>query len=110
MASLSGYRLMWMMVLFDLPVILPEERKRASRFRLFLLDQGFDMVQFSVYSRFAASRERADALTRRIAQAVTQDGKVDILFFTDRQYQQIVSFRGKKPSPMPERPVQLALF
>src|SRR5690606_17027170 len=49
MPKLSGYRLMWMMAMFDLPVLTKPERKRAADFRKFLLDQGFEMVQFSVY-------------------------------------------------------------
>lgn len=110
MAALSGYRLMWIMALFDLPVVSKPERKRATAFRNFLLDQGFEMVQFSVYARFAAGRERAEAMTRRIGAAAPQDGKVDILYFTDKQYEQIVSFRGKTADPKPERAQQLALF
>lgn len=110
MQALSGYRLMWVMALFDLPVVTPEERKRATGFRNFLLDQGFEMVQFSVYSRFAPGRERAEAIARRIGAAVPEDGKVDVLFFTDKQYEQIVSYRGKPGSGMSEKPRQLALF
>ena len=49
---LSGYRLMWMIVMFDLPVVLKEERKAATAFRNSLLDMGFEMSQFSVYARF----------------------------------------------------------
>ena len=110
MAALSGYRLMWVMALFDLPVVTKPERKRATAFRNFLLDQGFEMVQFSVYARFAAGRERAETLTRKIGAAVPSDGKVDILYFTDKQYEQIVSFRGKSAGPKPKRHEQLALF
>lgn len=110
MQQLSGYRLMWVMVMFDLPVVTKAERKRATGFRNFLLDQGFEMVQFSVYSRFAPGRERAEAITRKIGTAVPKDGKVDVLFFTDKQYEQIVSFRGKPSGPMPKKPEQLALF
>lgn len=108
MSKLSGYRLMWVMALFDLPVVTPAERKRATQFRNFLLDQGFEMMQFSVYARLA--RERAEAIARKIGAAVPQEGKVDILFFTDKQYQQIVSYRGKAAPPGPGRPEQLALF
>lgn len=110
MPALSGYRLMWVMALFDLPVVSKPERKRATAFRNFLLDQGFEMVQFSVYARFAPGRERAEALTRKIGAAVPPDGKVDVLYFTDKQYEQIVSFRGKTAGPRPVRPTQLALF
>ena len=110
MPKLSGYRLMWVMAMFDLPVLTKPERKRATGFRNFLLDQGFEMVQFSVYARFAPSRERADTLVKRIGRATPQDGKVDVLLFTDKQYEQIVSFRGKPGGPMPKKPEQLALF
>lgn len=54
---LSGYRLMWMMVLFDLPVLEKEERKEASDFRKFLLDEGFTMSQFSVYLKLLSGKE-----------------------------------------------------
>ncbi len=50
--QLSGYRIMWVWVLFDLPVGTKAERKRATRFRNDLLDLGFEMVQFSVVSQF----------------------------------------------------------
>ena len=41
MTYLSGYRLMWIMVLFDLPVITEKERKKATKFRNFLMDNSF---------------------------------------------------------------------
>lgn len=59
-AALTGYRLMWVMVIFDLPVGTKTERRAATRFRHFLLDQGFMMSQFSVYMRASAA-----ARTRR---------------------------------------------
>ena len=52
-----------MMVLFDLPVMTKKERKAATDFRKFLLDQGFEMAQYSVYMRFCAGKERR-TLTR----------------------------------------------
>ena len=49
--ELNRYELMWMMVLFDLPVIEKKERKAATDFRNFLLDNGFSMVQYSIYTK-----------------------------------------------------------
>lgn len=43
---------MWMVVMFDLPVVEKAERKAATEFRNALLDMGFEMSQFSVYMRF----------------------------------------------------------
>jgi CRISPR-associated protein Cas2 len=107
---LSGYRIMWVMAVFDLPVLTKAERKRATKFREFLLDEGFTMMQFSVYIRFTGGKEQALAITNRIGKKVPKNGKVDVLFFTDKQYQNIFSFRGQGDEPKPERPDQLALF
>ena len=101
---------MWVMVVFDLPVLTKLERKKANRFRMDLLDEGFTMMQLSVYLRFTAGKEQALALTERVGRKVPRDGKVDVLFFTDKQYQNIHSFRGKCNAPRPDKPGQLALF
>ena len=45
----SPYRMGWIMAMFDLPVLLEEERKEATRFRNALLDDGFIMIQYSVF-------------------------------------------------------------
>ncbi len=87
MTHLSAYRIMWIMALFDLPVVTKPERKRATAFRNFLLDQGFEMVQFSVYARFTISKEKAEVITRKVGKAVPASGKVDIFVF----YRQAIS-------------------
>jgi CRISPR-associated protein Cas2 len=109
-SSLSGYRLMWMMVLFDLPVLTKKERKAATRFRNFLLDEGFEMSQFSVYLRFCAGKEQADMFTRHVERNVPETGKVHIVYFTDRQYENIVCFDGRKREQPRRNPEQFALF
>lgn len=108
--ALSGYRLMWMMVLFDLPVATRKERKAATKFRKFLLDQGFEMSQFSVYLRFCAGKEQTETYTKRIEKNVPETGKVHILCFTDRQYETIICFDGRKREPTRRNPQQYALF
>ena len=107
---LSGYRLMWMMALFDLPVDDPQRRKAATDFRNGLLDLGFQMTQFSVYMKYLTGKEQAETLTRRIAAVVPEYGDVKILCFTDKQYENLVSFRGRKREAAPQNPGQLALF
>ncbi len=109
-SQLSGYRILWIMALFDLPVMTKPERKRATAFRSFLLDEGFSMMQFSCYVRFTAGKEQADAITRRIGRTVPKDGKVEVLCFTDTQYGNIKSFRGNRTEPRPQKPDQLTLF
>src|SRR5262245_43545936 len=108
--ALSGYRIMWVMALFDLPVLTKEERSSATKFREFLLDQGFIMMQLSCYIKFTAGKEQADALSVKIGGEVPRGGKVDILFFTDAQYGNIKSYRSKGQTSRPTKPDQLQLF
>jgi CRISPR-associated protein Cas2 len=109
-SQLSAYRIMWLFVVFDLPVLTKPERKRATRFRQDLLDEGFSMMQFSVYLRFTGGKEQVEGLTRRIGRRVPKDGKVDFLTITDQQYAAMTSFRGGGRSEKPSKPTQLALF
>jgi CRISPR-associated protein Cas2 len=108
--ALSGYRIMWMFVLFDLPVGTKRERKAATGFRKALLDLGFEMSQFSVYLKFCAGKEQVEALTRRVEAAMPDSGKVHVVAITDKQYENIRTYRGRKREPGPRTPDQLALF
>jgi len=101
---------MWMMVLFDLPVTEPAERKAATKFRHFLLDQGFEMAQFSVYVRYTSGKEAVEAMTQKVETSLPPNGKVDILQFTDKQYENIVSFRGGGRGARNKNPEQFVLF
>ena len=108
--ALSGYRVMWVMALFDLPVLTKQERSRATKFREYLLDQGFVMMQLSCYIRFTASKEQAEALAAKVGAEVPPGGKVDVLFFTDAQYGNIKSYRSAGQTSRPAKPDQLQLF
>lgn len=108
--QLSGYRIMWLMVLFDLPVTDTEKRRAYSRFRNALLDHGFEQAQYSVYLRHTSGKEAVSALLKELERVVPEGGKVDILQFTDKQYENIVSFRGKADKSNPKNPEQFLLF
>jgi len=110
MTILTGYRLMWMMVMFDLPVTTDLQRKAATGFREKLLDDGFEMAQFSVYTRLCSGKEQADTHVRRVEGEVPEGGKVDILFFTDKQFERMISFTsGKRRGPR-KNPDQLVML
>ena len=109
-AHLSGYRLMWIFVMFDLPVGTKQQSREATRFREFLLDQGFEMSQFSVYARFCNGRESYESHLRRIERNLPEKGEVHVLTFTDRQYENIVRFSSQRRKRPRRSPDQLALF
>ena len=96
MERLNGYRLMWLLVMFDLPTGTAYERKAASDFRNNLLDMGFEMVQFSVYAKFCGGEPRKNAILSKVESELPEDGKVDILTFTDNQYKKIVRFEKRR--------------
>ena len=96
--------------MFDLPVLSPQERKRATEFRNYLLDEGFTMSQYSVYWRFVGNREKTNAMAKRISKKVPLHGKVSILCFTDKQFGTIQTFYNARPEDLPDKPEQLMLF
>ena len=98
------------MVLFDLPVGTKRERKAATKFREFLLDEGFGMCQYSVYMRFCAGKEQTEAYIRRISASLPESGAVQVLCFTDKQYEKIISFRGRRREPNRKNSEQFVLF
>jgi len=100
---------MWMVVMFDLPTIDAEDRKKANRFRKFLKDHGFEMSQLSVYFKFIGVRENARKLVKIIKEN-TPRGRVSILFFTDKQFSEIVSIHNNRIEKMTQAPEQLLLF
>jgi CRISPR-associated protein Cas2 len=101
---------MWMLVMFDLPVVRKDERKAASAFRKKLLDEGFEMAQFSVYIRFCVSQAQADTYCKKVEASLPEGGKVNVLTFTDKQYERIVTFLGKAKQPPNKTPDQFDLF
>lgn len=107
--TLNRYELMWMLVLFDLPVVDKKDRKAATDFRNFLLDNGFSMVQFSIYTKLFSGKDACEKYYRLITKNLPSEGKVDILTITDRQYGNIISYdAGTKIQK--KQPEQLLLF
>lgn len=77
---------MRLFVFFDLPVSKKEQRKIASKFRKELVNEGFVMLQFSVYCRVCRGQDIVDREIRRIQQILPPEGNVRVLQVTDKQY------------------------
>ena len=107
---LSPYRIMWLFVMFDLPTGTKKERDHATRLRKRLLDMGFEMSQFSIYLKYCASTEKAEAISSQIQGILPPNGKVDILTITDKQFANIKRFHAKKPIKNAAKPSQLHMF
>ena len=81
--------------MFDLPVMTAEERKAATRFRQQLLDDGYSMINFSVYARPCVDWQRMRKHAERLQSFVPEGGNVRSFFITDRQWLDAVLVIGK---------------
>lgn len=103
-------RFVWLFVLFDLPVGTKAERRAASKFRLLLKDDGFLMLQFSVYARVCRGDDGAGVHVRRVQNGLPSRGSVRALQVTDRQYghmKLLLGTAGKNERVAPQQMVLL---
>jgi CRISPR-associated protein Cas2 len=108
--TFGGLNSVWVIVLFDLPTETADDRKNYAFFRKKLLDDGFAMMQYSVYMRHSASDENAAVHVRRVKSWLPPDGEVRIIKITDKQFGRIEVFYGKKRKKIEAAPTQLSLF
>jgi CRISPR-associated protein Cas2 len=101
---------MWVIVLFDLPTDTKKARKQYTVFRKNLLEDGFKMMQYSVYTRHSSSEENAQVHISRVKSALPPDGEVRILKLTDKQFGKIEVFFGRTRKTIEKAPKQLRFF
>jgi CRISPR-associated protein Cas2 len=101
---------MWLFAMFDLPMDKPELRHEYAKFRRGLLKQGFTMLQFSVYAHYAASEESDETLRKKVQAALPAHGQVRLISVTDRQFEKMEIYIGKKRRRVEDPPQQMMLF
>ena len=84
----------WIMAMFDLPVLTDKQKRVASRFRMDLLDDGYLMIQWSVYARPCVSYEQMDTHIARVKGMTPESGNVRLMFITDEQWGRSVTLIG----------------
>ena len=92
MDRFSEYRIMWVLVLFDLPTETKKDKKAYAEFRKNLQKDGFTMFQFSIYVRHCASCENAEVHIKRVKSFLPDYGSVGIMCITDKQFGNIALF------------------
>jgi len=90
----SPFSMGWILAMFDLPVMTDTERKVASRFRNDLRENGFLMIQFSVYARPCVNFEQLDKQIQIIKRLVPVAGNVRLMYLTDQQWAKSVTVIG----------------
>lgn len=103
-------RFVWIFVFFDLPVGTKSDRRNATRFRKFLKDDGFMMLQWSVYARVCRGEDGAGKHVTRVTKNLPPRGSVRTLQVTDRQYARMKLLLGEATFSEKKAPDQLVLL
>lgn len=82
-------KFMRILVFFDLPVKTKSERREATRFRNFLLTDGYHMLQYSVYARVCNGMDAVEKHRTRVKQNLPNNGAIRLLVITEKQYEAI---------------------
>lgn len=91
-------RVMRTMVFFDLPNIYAKDKRNYLMFRKYLLNEGFIMMQESVYSKIVMNSQQSELLLERLRKKAPKKGLIQVLTITEKQYSQIEYIIGEHNS------------
>ena len=81
---------------FDLPTDTDSERREYRRFRKTLIQNGFTMLQYSVYVRTCPNREYSKKFVSKLKSMAPASGNVQLIAVTEKQYSDRVLILGRK--------------
>ena len=83
------------MVFFDLPNVYLRDKKNYIKFRKYLINEGFIMMQESVYSKIVLNSQQSGLLINRIRKNAPKKGIIQVMTITEKQYSQIEYIIGE---------------
>ncbi len=89
---------MRIMIMFDLPVTTSSMRREYTQFRKYLLKSGFMMMQESIYTKLVQNESAARWAVQNVRKNKPEDGLVQALIVTEKQYSKIEYIIGKNTS------------
>ncbi len=92
------YRVMRTIVFFDLPNIYYKDKRNYQLFHKFLINEGYIMLQESVYSKLALNLQQAEFNINKIRKNAPSKGLIQVLNVTEKQYADIEYIIGKSNS------------
>lgn len=87
---------MRVIVFFDLPTLTLEDKREYRRFRKFLINSGFIMLQESVYAKLVLNGTVANNIKDKVKKEKPADGLVQMLVVTERQFSKMEYVVGTK--------------
>ena len=101
---------MRVMVFFDLPVLTTADQREYRKFRKFLMQSGFLMLQESVYCKLAQNTAAGDAIVENVIRNRPSGGLVQVLRVTEKQYSKMVFVVGEKVSQVLDNDERLVVL
>lgn len=83
-----------MIVFFDLPVKEKSAQKAAAKFRSFLVKDGYQMLQYSVYCRVCNGYDTVKTHKQRLNNNLPANGSIRLLVITEKQYESMQILLG----------------
>ena len=105
-----SYRYMRVLVMFDLPVLTANQRKEYRHFRKYLIENGFIMSQESVYCKLAQNTVAADNIINNLKKNKPQDGIVQLIKITEKQFSKMEYIVGKTQSEVLDSDERLVIL
>ena len=101
---------MRVIVFFDLPVETLENKRNYRQFRKFLIKKGFMMLQESVYCKIALNQTVANAIVGAVKSNKPDDGLVQMLVITEKQYSRMEYVVGEIQSSIIDSDERLVIL
>ncbi|GLB47438.1 CRISPR-associated endoribonuclease Cas2 [Philodulcilactobacillus myokoensis] len=86
---------MRLMIMFDLPTETSEDKRNYRHFRKSLINEGFVMIQYSVYAKVCVNRLSAKFIDNRVSAFAPQKGVIQSMMMTEKQYNDMHFITGK---------------
>lgn len=101
---------MRMMIFFDLPTITQQDRRAYRKFRKFLINEGFVMVQESVYAKLLLNSTAMNTMKKRVEKSKPRAGLVQSLVITEKQYASMDYIVGEESSDIRDDDKRLVIL
>lgn len=89
-------RFMRLLVFFDLPTVTKSEKRAYTLFRRFLLNDGYDMIQWSVYGRVVNGFDDSQTHLKRLKANIPAIGSIRCLEISEKQFANMKMLLGDK--------------
>lgn len=77
---------MRIMIMFDLPVDTANQRREYRRFRKYLIEMGFIMMQESIYTKLTLNMTATQSIMADVRKNRPREGLVQALIITEKQF------------------------